>query len=76
MGNSGWCMNPHTRVELITLFSILSESDEGKKDVFGFLFKSNIISDKYLMNSLINIFIDAEKTGSSHQFYEKFNLRY
>lgn len=66
MGNSGWCQNPHTRVELIILFSLLSESDEGKKDVFGSLFKNNIVSDKYLMNSLINIFIDAEKTGSSH----------
>ena len=28
------------------------------------------------MESLLRVFIDAEKTGTSHQFYDKFNLRY
>ena len=36
MGHTEWCQNPHTRSQLIMLFSVLSTANNKKeKDVFG-----------------------------------------
>ena len=78
MGHKNWCKNPHTRGQIILLVSQLTPNWREKQrhqDPYVGLFVNNVVADKYLMFSLIRVFIDAERTGAANQFYEKFNLR-
>jgi len=76
-----WCHNPHARSKICYLLQQLVPRDvpyrRGEKHVnFSHLFAGNPIFEVFLVNSLVVVFVDAEKTGAANQFYEKFSIRY
>lgn len=79
MGNKNLITNPHIRAKFLIVLSILGGRKEegGRRE--GGIFKHFLTKDayfqKHLIDCLIEIFIDVEKTGSSNQFYEKFSYR-
>ena len=68
--------NPHFRMEIfdimIFLFSMY-ENHEHTSKIF------NLLNEKFikesLMVSILRVFVDAERLGTSNQFYEKFVVR-
>ena len=40
------------------------------------IFRSSEIVKNYLIEGLIKVFVDAERTGGGNQFYDKFKFRY
>ena len=70
--------NPHFRMEIfdIMIYFFLSSSKE-KKAKINQIFK--LLNEKFikesLMVSILRVFIDAERLGTSNQFYEKFTVR-
>ena len=68
--------NPHFRMEifdiLIFLFS-LYEKKENTNKIFELLNEKFI--KESLMVSILRVFVDAERLGTSNQFYEKFVVR-
>ena len=68
--------NPHFRMEIfdimIFLFSMY-ENHEHTNKIF------NLLNEKFikesLMVSILRVFVDAERLGTSNQFYEKFVVR-
>ena len=68
--------NPHFRMEIfdimIFLFSIY-ETQENTNKIF------NLLNEKFikesLMVSILRVFVDAERLGTTNQFYEKFGVR-
>ena len=79
MGNKNLITNPHIRAKFLFVISILGgRKDEGGRREGG-IFKHFLTKDEYfqkhLIDCLIEIFIDVEKTGGSNQFYDKFSYR-
>ena len=68
--------NPHFRMEIfdimIFIFSNYQRQDNTKK-LFSLLNEGFI--KKSLMVSILKVFVDAERLGTSNQFYEKFVVR-
>ena len=68
--------NPHFRMEIfdimIFLFSIY-ETQENTNKIFKLLNEKFI--KESLMVSILRVFVDAERLGTSNQFYEKFGVR-
>ena len=71
--------NPHFRMEIfdimIFFFSSKDIKDKTRKinQIFKLL-KEKFIKDS-LMVSILRVFVDAERLGTSNQFYEKFSVR-
>jgi len=76
--NSQWIVNPHLKAKYVQFLSSLVPSKEirAKDENFSFLFKQNPFYEKNLIEGLVGIWVEVEKTGSSNQFYEKFSYRY
>ena len=68
--------NPHFRMEIfdimIFLFSLYEKNEDTVK-IFDLLNEKFI--KESLMVSILRVFVDAERLGTSNQFYEKFGVR-
>lgn len=69
--------NPHLKGKLVQLLSIgampLTDNSPG---FMLEIFEGNEFVSKHLLYSLLDFYVIVEKTGSSSQFYDKFNSRY
>ena len=65
--------NPHLKAKFFIFISTLLP--EEKSSSFSSIFTNNAILEDYLVLFIINVFCEVEKTGSSEQFFEKFNYR-
>lgn len=69
--------NPHLKASLVEILFIgarpMSNNDPGFLDV---IYNSNQLVMDNILYSLLDFYVMVEKTGSSSQFYDKFNTRY
>ena len=71
--------NPHFRMEIfdIMIFFFVSNNSKDKTKRINQIYK--LLNEKFikesLMISILRVFVDAERLGTSNQFYEKFNVR-
>ena len=68
--------NPHFRMEIFDIMIFIFsnyELQENTKKLFTFLNEGFI--KESLMVSILKVFVDAERLGTSNQFYEKFVVR-
>jgi ubiquitin conjugation factor E4 B len=75
IGSPSYIRNPHIRSKLVELLSLLTPKNFGKTLHFN-IFERNLLAQKYLMPSLMRLYVEVEHTGLSTQFYDKFNARY
>ena len=72
--------NPHFRMEIfdIMVYFFVSSNAKDKTKRINNIFK--LLNEKFikesLMISILRVFVDAERLGTSNQFYEKFNVRH
>lgn len=70
--------NPHFRMEIfdimVHLFVIFNYEQKMKISQIFSLLREKFIKDS-LMVSIMRVFVDAERLGTSNQFYEKFSVR-
>ena len=79
MSSKNLLLNPHVRAKFVSFISILVPEKDRNDAAFS-QFKS-ILTDRsvyqeLLIEGLVEVFIDVEKTGSNNQFYEKFSYRH
>jgi len=71
--------NPHFRMEIfdIMIFFFVSSDAKNKTKKINKIFR--LLNEKFikqsLMVSILRVFVDAERLGTSNQFYEKFSVR-
>ena len=71
--------NPHFRMEIfdIMIFFFAFNNSKDKTKRINNIYK--LLNEKFikesLMVSILRVFVDAERLGTSNQFYEKFNVR-
>ena len=71
--------NPHFRMEIfdIMIFFFVTNNAKDKTKRINNIFK--LLNEKFikesLMVSILRVFVDAERLGTSNQFYEKFSVR-
>ena len=71
--------NPHFRMEIfdIMIYFFVSNNTKDKTKRINNIYK--LLNEKFikekLMISILRVFVDAERLGTSNQFYEKFNVR-
>lgn len=71
--------NPHFRMEIfdIMIFFFTTSNAKDKTKRINNIFK--LLNEKFikesLMVSILRVFVDAERLGTSNQFYEKFSVR-
>ena len=71
--------NPHFRMEIfdIMIYFFVSNNSKDKTKRINKIFK--LLNEKFikesLMISILRVFVDAERLGTSNQFYEKFSVR-
>lgn len=69
--------NPHLKGSIIeVLFSGSIEYQNGEEGFMMSIFKDDKMISDNLLISLLDFYVQCEKTGSSSQFYDKFNIRY
>ncbi|CAB4253983.1 similar to Saccharomyces cerevisiae YDL190C UFD2 Ubiquitin chain assembly factor (E4) that cooperates with a ubiquitin-activating enzyme (E1) [Maudiozyma barnettii] len=69
--------NPHLKGKLVQLFSVGSMPLTDNSPGFMMnIFEENSLVNKNLLYALLDFYVIVEKTGSSSQFYDKFNSRY
>ena len=72
--------NPHFRMEIfdIMIYFFVSNNSKDKTKRINNIYK--LLNEKFikesLMISILRVFVDAERLGTSNQFYEKFNVRH
>ena len=71
--------NPHFRMEIfdIMVYFFVTNNSKDKAKRINNIFK--LLNEKFikekLMVSILRVFVDAERLGTSNQFYEKFSVR-
>jgi ubiquitin conjugation factor E4 B len=71
--------NPHFRMEIfdIMIFFFASDNSKDKTKRINNIFK--LLNEKFikesLMSSILRVFVDAQRLGTSNQYYEKFGVR-
>ena len=71
--------NPHFRMEIfdIMIFFFVTKDAKDKTKRINNIYK--LLNERFikqsLMVSILRVFVDAERLGTSNQFYEKFNVR-
>lgn len=71
--------NPHLRSEIfdVLIYIFVIHSFEKNNKIYSI---SKLLKEEFVKNSLIisvmRVFIDAERLGTSNQFYEKFSIRH
>ena len=77
--NANLIQNPHFRMQIFDImiyFFIINDNEKNNKISRIFeLLKEKFIKES-LMVSILKVFVDAERLGTSNQFYEKFSVRY
>ncbi|KAH3664421.1 hypothetical protein WICMUC_005806 [Wickerhamomyces mucosus] len=69
--------NPHLKGKLVeALFFGSLESQDNRPGFMMDIFETNDLVSNNLLYSLLDFYVIVEKTGSSSQFYDKFNSRY
>lgn len=75
--NTLYIKNPYLKAKLVeVLFYGTLDIPNGVKGYFVQLFDSDPICLDHLFHALMNFYIEVERTGTSSQFYDKFNTRY
>jgi len=72
-------LNPHLRSEIfdILIYMFLTNSYEKNQKIYSISKLLNVdYVTKNLINTVMKVFIDAERLGTSNQFYEKFSIRH
>ncbi|KAI8823342.1 ubiquitin elongating factor core-domain-containing protein [Fimicolochytrium jonesii] len=81
LANPHYIKNPHLKskfVEILFTFTwplYRTESGEGRGFLDG-IFCTHPLAKELLVENLMRFYVDAEHTGASSQFYDKFNIRY
>ncbi|KAI5300667.1 hypothetical protein KEM55_005890 [Ascosphaera atra] len=74
---SDYIKNPHLKAGLVTILCNGCYGHYvGQEGAFVPLFNSMPFCNKYLLHALMKFYIEAEFTGTSSQFYDKFNIRF
>lgn len=83
-GTSGYVRNPYLRAKFVAVIHSLLPKDEEElrrtgshytpMDMSGVLL-ANQLSKTHLVESLLQVYVDLENTGSHNQFHEKFKPR-
>ncbi|GMM56340.1 ubiquitin-ubiquitin ligase [Maudiozyma humilis] len=69
--------NPHLKGKLVQMFSAgAMPFTDGSSGFMMGIFEDNPIVNQNLLYALLDFYVIVEKTGSSSQFYDKFNSRY
>lgn len=71
--------NPHLKANLIEILSYGTMPIYSGPNARGFMmeiFNHNALVSQNLLYSLLDLYVMVEKTGTSNQFYDKFNSRY
>ncbi|CCC70440.1 hypothetical protein NCAS_0E03700 [Naumovozyma castellii] len=69
--------NPHLKGKMVQLLSMGSyKLNEVTPGFMMSIFENNELVSKNLLYALLDFYVIVEKTGSSSQFYDKFNSRY
>ncbi|CCD22450.1 ubiquitin-ubiquitin ligase UFD2 NDAI_0A02930 [Naumovozyma dairenensis CBS 421] len=68
--------NPHLKSKIVQILSIGSYPLNGGQGFMMSIFQNNELVRKNLLYALLDFYVIVEKTGSSSQFYDKFNSRY
>ncbi|CCH61751.1 hypothetical protein TBLA_0F02090 [Henningerozyma blattae CBS 6284] len=69
--------NPHLKVKIVQILSYGSMPLMDNSPGFMMeIFENNEIVNKNILYALLDFYVIVEKTGSSSQFYDKFNARY
>lgn len=80
MDNNEYLVNPYIRAKGPEVLSQLIPYDDGKNSINAELLNSailkNPVTEFHLIPAMVKLYVDLEKTGSSNQFYDKFNPRY
>lgn len=79
LGSVEYVRNPYLRSKLLevlyTMFPHNEEEGGAINNRYLSTFETHPVALQYLVPSLINLYVDIETTGRSHQFYEKFSIR-
>lgn len=69
--------NPHLKGKLVQVLSIgTMPVRENSPGFMMEIFENNELVRKHILYALLDFYVIVEKTGSSSQFYDKFNSRY
>lgn len=69
--------NPHLKGKLVQLFSVgAMPLTDGSPGFMMEIFEHDELIKENLLYALLDFYVIVEKTGSSSQFYDKFNSRY
>ncbi|SCU81226.1 LAME_0B06106g1_1 [Lachancea meyersii CBS 8951] len=69
--------NPHLKGKLVHVLSLgAMPVREGAQGFMMDIFENNDLVSDHLLYALLDFYVIVEKTGSSSQFYDKFNSRY
>jgi ubiquitin conjugation factor E4 B len=75
--NTEYVKNPGVKSGLVTiLFYGVQPFHHHARGVLGDLLLGSPFAHKHLLHGLMKFYIEAESTGFSSQFYDKFNIRY
>jgi ubiquitin conjugation factor E4 B len=75
--NTEYVKNPGVKSGLVTiLFYGVQPFHHHARGVLGDLLLGSPFAHKHLLHGLMKFYIEAESTGLSSQFYDKFNIRY
>ena len=75
--NTEYVKNPGVKSGLVTiLFFGVQPFHHHSRGVLGDLLMGSPFAHKHLLHGLMRFYIEAESTGLSSQFYDKFNIRY
>jgi ubiquitin conjugation factor E4 B len=75
--NTEYVKNPGVKSGLVTiLFFGVQPFHHHARGVLGDLLMGSPFAHKHLLHGLMKFYIEAESTGLSSQFYDKFNIRY
>lgn len=77
LGRPNYISNPYVKAKFVELmfFGIL-EFNANTPGFFAEVVDNEELALKYLVHSLMQFYIDVERTGASSQFEDKFNTRY
>ena len=72
--------NPHLRSEIFDILFYFFNTSQQERNAKQITNLNKLLGDEFIKNhmiySLIRVFIDAERLGTSNQFYEKFSIRH
>ncbi|KAF2399154.1 ubiquitin conjugation factor E4 [Trichodelitschia bisporula] len=75
--SSEYIKNPGLKASLVTILFYGTLPVRGRpKGILGDVLNASPFALKHLLHALMKFYIEAESTGVSSQFYDKFNIRY